>query len=141
MNALIVALMTWISVATGLPVPDALPEIAFATQEQINITLDVEDSGNATAKIIAFYTKATKVITLNASWDPTSIKDVSSLVHELTHYMANVDGRKFFCQGDSEAFAFGTQKKYLEEHGKDLFTLFEMDEMFYMLLTGCGDLR
>ncbi len=134
MSALIVALMTWISVATGLPVPDALPEISYATQAEINIISE-------TKGIVAYYTRETKVIVLNKDWDENSVKDVSILVHELTHYMAHLNDITYYCRGESERIPYEMQKQFLAEHGKDLFTVFNINPTFYLIMINCGDLR
>ncbi len=134
MNGLIVSLMIWISTATGLPPPDNLPAVVFASQEQILEIAGIEESA---IRIIALYNTEFDAIVLNESWDKTSTKDVSSLLHELVHYMADVAQVHYQCRGASEKVAYEAQKAYLEEHGKDLFTEFNMDRLFLRIVTSC----
>ncbi len=135
MNALIVALMTWITATTGLPATDVLPGISFATQEEIHIILETEkDDIN---DIIALYLKDINTIVLNENWDKDSAKDVSTLVHELVHFMSDVNGIPYSCRGESEGAAYDAQKLYLEEQGKSLFTEFDINGLYLMIVTSC----
>lgn len=137
MNALIVALMTWISVATGLPVPDVLPEISFVSQQELRILSDMP--ADSDVFVAGIYDPETAMIRFDESWDESNVVDVSTLVHELTHHMGLSSEKQYACKGKAEEEAYEMQRKYLEEHGKDLFEELEINGIFYFMITSCQD--
>ena len=137
MNALLVALMTWIAAATGLPIPDALPEISFVSQQELRILSKVPEDSDVF--VAGLYDPDTATITLDENWDESNVKDVSTLVHELTHHMSLSSEKVYACKGKAEEEAYETQKKYLAEHGKDLFEELEINGIFYFMITSCQD--
>tara|TARA_Y100000034_G_scaffold115860_1_gene153531 strand:+ start:247 stop:678 length:432 start_codon:yes stop_codon:yes gene_type:complete len=122
MSVLVLALMAWVSVATGLPVPADPPTVAFESSESLwsrvygDQVFDPETDG----PILGIYDDATRVIRLPNTWNPYTVRNVSILLHEVVHDLAVQSGREYECQGAEEQEAYETQARFLEAAGMTL---------------------
>lgn len=153
MQALIMAIMLWISADLGLPSIAQLPGVEFVPRAEIaerrlsRITAVRPDRTAADRRrstlfgashdVHAFYDDGTKTIVLPEDWMTESPVDVSILVHELVHHMQNLGGIKYECAAAREKLAYRAQSRWLELFGKTLEGEFEIDPMTVLVRTNC----
>ena len=62
--------------------------------------------------------------------------DMGVLVHEMVHYLQDVNGIEFSCVNEMERDAWPIQKKYLKEmHDFE----WNYDELWYFVISTCED--
>lgn len=138
MKALILALMTWASAQTGLPVPDTPPIVKHATAEQMHYMAQpgTEYDAASAQQYLGLY--ANGVMWLRDDWDVGNVRDVSVLLHEVVHHMQEEAGAEYRCRVASERVAHEAQFAWLEAAGLDPFETIGMNKLFYVMVTTCG---
>lgn len=140
MDALLIAIMTWISAVSGLPNTDVLPAVEFRTAEEIHY-MDFPDipydPDSNLPQTIASYVSGT--IYLREGWTPTDPVELGILVHETTHHLQFVAATSYRCRAEQEKVAYDAQVAFLESMGIDPFdeTISGMNELFYRIITSC----
>jgi hypothetical protein len=136
MEALIVQLMTYIALVSGdfsqelgydasMEVPSYQPSVSFVSPNQLSLMkfnrpLSSESADGARA-VRALYLYGGSIY-LEESWDIESVADQSILLHELVHYMQDMNYLSYECEGDQERLAYYIQEKWLlEEQGLELY--------------------
>jgi hypothetical protein len=139
MQALLIAAMVWISGATGLPVPSAVPGVVYVTPREMATLAHPEGDYDSTMarSYLALYHARSGTILLRHGWDADDLRDRSVLVHELVHHMQATAGRTYPCRGARERVAYDAQARWLEERGGDLFEVLGLNALFYHALTRC----
>ena len=137
MKELIASLLLWIGAETNYNVDIVHPEIKLMTQIELEHKFygkDIDPSGT----LHAFYDPEHDVIYLNSAFDRFNAFDKGVLLHELLHYVQDVNGTvgtKFECLRESELEVYPLQKKYLlEVHG----VVFDYDELYLKLSATCN---
>lgn len=137
MKELIASLLLWIGAETNYNVDIVHPEIKMMTQIELENKFygkDIEPSGT----LHAFYDPEHDAIYLNSAFDRFNAFDKGVLLHELLHYVQDVNGTvgtKFECLRESELEVYPLQKKYLlEVHG----VVFDYDELYLKLSATCN---
>lgn len=123
MDTLIFSLMVWIATLSGLVVPLRPPHVSFVTAEQMS---DIQCDGQCddTAPL-ALHLQG--VIYLRKSWSFMSIKDISVLVHELTHYVDYMNEVPYECISQWEKHAYSVQRTYVESAGLNFYEITGLD--------------
>lgn len=141
MNTLLLALMTWIQAASGLPMPDTSPTVARVSPERMADLADPTAGGSARPSVrsgyLALYHADSRTILLRPDWRAEDLRDRSILLHELVHHMQAGAGRAYPCSGAREREAYELQARWLDERGGDLFQLMGMNSLFFHALTRC----
>lgn len=141
MKALMLALMTWASAHTGLPVPEAIPHIKQFGQCSIQkiawpgLACDEEQGP------IAIYDHRTMTVYLPRSWSSDSLFHVSILLHELVHHMQAEAGMEMTggCSGSRiELPAYQAQIDWLAAAGVDPHETMGINAFYLRLRTSCG---
>ena len=137
MNALLTAIVTWLSVSLGLPTTYDHPAIKLLPATQIaEIRYGTTDSHNR-REVMAVYDDATRTIFLAVEWTGRSPADLSILVHEMVHHLQNVGGLQYECPASREKIAYAAQDAWLGVFGLNLQSEFELDRMTLKLTTEC----
>jgi hypothetical protein len=137
MNALLTAIVTWLSVNFGLPAIHDHPAIEFYPATQIaDIRHGTMDS-SARRDVIASYDDVTRTILLPNGWTGRTPADLSILVHEMVHHLQNVAGLEYDCPASREKLAYAAQEAWLGVFGQSLLSQFELDRMTLKLTTRC----
>ena len=137
MNALLTAIVTWLSVNFGLPAIHDHPTIELLPAAQIaEIHYGSSDSQNR-REVIASYDDATRTIFLAEGWTGQTPADLSILVHEMVHHLQDVGGRQYVCPASREKLAYAAQDAWLGLFGQNLLAEFELDRMTLKLTTQC----
>lgn len=141
MDALLLALMTWIQAASGLPMPDAPPTVARVSPQRMAELADPTAAGSARPSArsgyLALYHLESRTILLRPDWRAEDLRDRSILLHELVHHMQAESGQAYPCPGAREREAYELQARWLDERGADLFQLMGMNGLFFHALTRC----
>lgn len=127
MKDLALALMTWINAHTGLPIPDAAPNITQLSPCGIQRAWKQDPAAECSTgdglRVVALYRplEGPGTIYLADTWRVDSIVDLSVLVHELVHHMQVGDGLTpltAHCVGqDIELPAYQAQMAFLKSAG------------------------
>ena len=154
MNALLTAMVLWLSANFGLPATFELPHVEYVSAAKISalrhrgLAAPQFQAGDMVAKegraaepgrreVVAVYEDATKTIYLPEGWTADSPANLSVLVHEMVHHLQNVAHQKFFCPQEREELAYKAQQRWLELFGHDLEHDFEIDRFTLLLSTKC----
>ena len=140
MKTLIAFLLLWIGAETDYNVNVPHPTIIQMTQTEMNTKFYGKEK-NALGKLHAFYDPRNNTIYLNENFDIHNAFDKGILLHELLHYvqdMNEVVGKKFECWQATELEVYELQSKYLlEVHG----VVFDYDELYVKLQSMCDPFK
>jgi hypothetical protein len=148
MNALLTAIVLWLSANFDLPAIHDHPHVEFAlpatiTSLRYKDLLGGQPRGPAEAKeagqreVVAVYDDATTTIYLPKGWTGDTPAELSVLVHEMVHHLQNHGKRKFECPREREKLAYEAQERWLNLFGRDLSRDFEIDPFTRLLMTTC----
>lgn len=134
-KALLLSLMIWVAQQTGLPLPKEIPELNLVTEQEL--CTEYGAGKEECEKIRAIYFDG--IIMARTSLDPTALSDMSLLVHELVHYLQEVNGVEYSCMGASEPLAYKTQVRWLLEAGvKNPWEFIDSSEFTVMTYAMCA---
>lgn len=151
MNALLTAMVLWLSINFGLPANYGHPNIRFAapkeillarhrafTPEQRQQVLAIyaaspEDQGH----IVAVYDDANRTILLPEGWSGSTPAELSILVHELVHHLQSAAGLRFECPAAREKQAYAAQERWLGLFKLSLASEFQIDPFTLKVVTEC----
>ena len=146
MEALLTAIVVWLSANFDLPAIHDHPRVEFAPPAKIvalrynglaGRPLDTSGTAGQT-RVVAVYNHATRTIYLPEGWTGTTPAELSVLVHEMVHHLQNVGKLKFECPQEREEVAYRAQERWLGLFGRDLLRDFELDPFTILLTTRCG---
>lgn len=147
MNALLMAIVIWLSANFGLPAAHELPQVEYVPAVKIaalrykGLAVPQFQAGDRAERgrraVVAVYEDATKTIYLPDGWRADQPADLSVLVHEMVHHLQNVGGQKFFCPQEREELAYEAQQRWLGLFGHNLLKDFELDRLTLLLSTKC----
>ena len=154
MDALLTAIVIWISVNHGLPATfdhpriERVPSIEMASlrymgllrsrQREVSVIQDQESSFEKRRDVVAIYNDQTKTIFLSDKWAGTSPAELSVLVHEMVHHLQNEAGRTYECPAEREKLAYEVQDKWLGLFGRNLEGEFEINGLALLVSTSCA---
>jgi hypothetical protein len=153
MEALLTAIVVWISANFDLPATFAHPQVtkvpamevtymryrAFtaARRKEVSALLDSSGPPEQRREVVAVYNDDTKTIFLPETWSGTSPGDLSVLVHEMVHHLQGEARLKYACPAERETLAYAVQEKWLGLFGKSLASEFAIDPLTLKLSTAC----
>jgi hypothetical protein len=153
MQALLAAIVTWLSVNFSLPANYDLPAIEFATPMEIaklrygafnseRLGTDLtsprsEPAADAPSSIVSVYKDKDRLIVLPVGWQGITPAELSILVHEMVHHLQNVGKLTFACPQEREALAYKAQDQWLQLFGKILAGEFELDGFTILVKSRC----
>lgn len=152
-DALLTALMTWISANFDLPTTEDHPRIAsMSSVDMTNLVYQpllgvqprvestpLEEQANQQRQIVSLYSIRTKTIYLLPEWAGRTPAELSMLIHELVHHMQNVANTAYACPQEREELAYKAQEKWLGLFGRSLLSDFQIDEFTLSITTKCAD--
>jgi hypothetical protein len=110
MEALLTAIVLWLSINFPLPANLNHPGIKFVSPaEMIAARTDVSAS-EISSDIVALYSNESKTIYLMDGWTGKTPAELSILVHEMVHHLQNVGQLKFACPEEREELAYKAQE-------------------------------
>lgn len=149
MDALLTAIMLWLSANFGLPVIHEHPQVAFVPASQITALRHNGSAGSEREsahadgdsnprEVVAVYDDKRKVIFLREGFSLGTPAELSVLVHEMVHHLQNVGGLRFECPQAREDVAYKAQNRWLGLFGRDLEADFDIDAFTLLVTTRCG---
>jgi len=146
-QALLKAIVTWLSTNFNLPKHYDYPAIKFASERKIatfRYTGLVSDRPEDTAMVppgqretVASYDPLTRTIILPEGWTGDTPADLSMLVHEMVHHLQHAAHMKYECVPASEELAYAAQDKWLSLFGHGLATDFGLDGFTLLVAVRC----
>jgi hypothetical protein len=148
MDALLTAVVLWLSANFDLPAIHEHPHVEFVPPATITALRHKDASGgqpNSPANsdkagqrdVVAVYDDATNTVYLPEGWSGGTPAELSVLVHEMVHHLQNRGKLKFECPREREKLAYEAQERWLELFGHDLLRDFEIDPFTRLVITSC----
>jgi hypothetical protein len=146
MDALLTAIVVWLSANYNLPSTFEHPRIEFtsakdmtahfyegiARREQAGMILNQPEG-----EVVSLYSNETKTIYLLDGWKGKTPGELSMLVHEMVHHLQSVGQIKFGCPQEREKLAYKAQDDWLGLFGRDLMQDFQIDPFSLLVKTNC----
>ena len=134
MKEILTALMIWLGANTPLDTNHDIPKILFLSQDKMEKLYYVQGQDSNPNKLHGLYDTDKDTIILLDTWDRRKPWDMGVLVHEMVHYLQDVNGIEFSCVNEMERDAWPIQKKYLKEmHDFE----WNYDELWYFVISTC----
>jgi len=139
-NALMLAMMSWIASVSDLSEPAGAPEVRRLPAAEIAERARPPDARqpHAGERYVALYRSETDTILVQRDWSRERLRDRSILLHELVHHMQDAAGRSYACPGVREREAYGLQRRWLERRGGSLRETLGINALHLVLVTRCG---
>ena len=144
MDALLIAMMLWLSANFDLPAVQEVPRIKYAPPAAMVSLRHANSSSpnpngptSAAADTLAMYRDDTKTIYLREEWKGITAAELSILLHELVHHMQNVGRLRFECLQQREELAYRAQERWLNLFATDLQKEFGLDEFTLLVKSSC----
>ena len=144
MEALLTAIVLWLSANFPLPANVSHPSIKFVSAAEMIAPLKLikQEKTRAAAaetslEIVSLYSNESKSIFLLDGWEGKTPAELSILVHEMVHHLQNVGKLKFACAEEREELAYKAQESWLRLFGHDLEKDFQMDPFTILVKSKC----
>ena len=127
MEALLTAIVLWLSINFPLPANLNHPGIKFVSAAEMIAQRTGVSASEISSDIVALYSNESKTIYLMDGWTGKTPAELSILVHEMVHHLQNVGQLKFACSEEREELTYKAQDDWLHLFGRDLERDFQMD--------------
>jgi uncharacterized protein DUF6647 len=154
MDALLTAIVVWLSANYGLPAIFDQPSIERAPSSEMATLRHkglpasslggasaVQDQEASVAKmrdVVAVYNDQTRTIYLSDKWAGRTPAELSVLVHEMVHHLQNEAGITYECPAEREKLAYEAQDKWLGLFGRSLESEFQINGLALLISTSCA---
>ena len=136
MKEILTALMIWLGANTTLDTNHDIPKVVFLPQEKMEQIYYVDEPEKLPNELHGIYDTDSDTIILRDTWDRRKPWDMGVLVHEMVHYLQDMNSMDFQCTAQMEKDAWPIQQKYLkDQHDYD----WEYDSLWYMVISTCSD--
>lgn len=133
MKELLIALMLWIGANTNYNVNVPLPEIIRMDKAPLEYQYFQGDIPRD-SDIHGFYNLKDKKIYIRGEYPLEHPWSQGLILHEVIHYLQDMNNIKFECVAEMEKDVWPLQKKYLKEvHNFD----WDYDELWYKTVSSC----
>lgn len=132
-------LIAWIVAKTGWTAQEP-PSICFVSLGQLLKTYHGDGSASNDLQIRALYSVKTRNVYLVENWNPNDLHDDAALLHELVHYLQQLNNVKAPCLAANEPQAYHLQIEWVRDQGiEDPYAFLDIDEFTISLLSQCED--
>ncbi len=154
MDALLTAIVVWLSANYGFPAIFDQPRIERAPSSEMAMLrhkgLPASSLGGASAvqdqeasvekmrDVVAVYNDQTRTIYLSDKWAGRTPAELSVLVHEMVHHLQNEAGITYECPAEREKPAYEAQNKWLSLFGGSLESEFQINGLALLISTSCA---
>jgi hypothetical protein len=116
------------------------PSICSVSQRQLLKIYDGDENTSNDLQIHALYSIKTHNVYLVENWNPADLHDRAALLHELVHYLQQLNNVKARCLAANEPQAYHLQIEWLREQGiEDPYKFLDIDEFTISLLSQCQE--
>ena len=102
MKEILTALMIWLGANTGLDTNHDIPKVLFLSQEKMEKLYYVDERDQRPNELHGLYDTNTNTIVLPDTWDRRKAWDLGVLIHEMVHYLQDMNEMKFACSREME---------------------------------------
>ncbi len=135
MKEILTALMIWLGANTPFSTDFDLPNVVFLPQEQME-QMFYGDNEYEPDQLHGMYNKDLDTIYLADDWDRRDAWDMGVLVHEMVHYLQDMNGMTFNCSQEMEKMAWPIQQFYLKKkHNYD----WDYDKLWFLMVSNCNN--
>ena len=135
MKEILTALMIWLGANTNLSTNYDIPQVIFLPIAQME-KMFYQDQEYESDQLHGMYDPENDTIYLPDDWDRRSAWDLGVLVHEMVHYLQDMNNLDFKCHQEMEKQSWPIQQLYLKrEHNVD----WEYDKFWFLLVSSCSD--
>tara|TARA_B100000214_G_scaffold372866_1_gene351971 strand:- start:677 stop:1144 length:468 start_codon:yes stop_codon:yes gene_type:complete len=135
MKEILTALMIWLGANTPFQTNHELPKVVFLPIEQME-QMFYGDNDYEPDQLHGMYNKEMDTIYLPDDWDRRDPWDLAVLVHEMVHYLQDMNKMEFACSQEMEKMAWPIQQFYLKNvHDYD----WEYDQLWFLVVSNCSD--
>jgi hypothetical protein len=135
MKEIITALIIWLGANTPYNTNFDLPTVIFLPQDQLEESF-YKGSDKLANTLYGIYDIKTDTIILPDTWDKRKPWDMSVLLHEMVHYLQDMNRMKFDCVAQMEKTAWPIQQFYLE---KQHDYIWDYDGLWYTVISNCRE--
>ena len=133
MKEILTALMIWLGANTPFSTNFDVPKVVFLPQNQLE-QMFYGDNKYEPDQLHGMYNKEIDTIFLPDDWDRREAWDMGVLVHEMVHYLQDMNEMKFACSREMEKKAWPIQQYYLKkEHDYD----WDYDKLWFIVISSC----
>ena len=136
MKEILTALMIWLGANTSFDTNHDIPNVLFLTQSQMETLYYSEGEKKTPNQLHGLYDRESDTIILPETWDRRDPWDMAVLLHEMVHYLQDMNNLKFNCTAEMEKDAWPIQQKYLKDKHDYVW---EYDGLWYMVIRTCAD--
>jgi hypothetical protein len=137
--AIVTDLIAWIVAKTGWTAQEP-PSICFVSLGRLFKIYHGDGGALNEPQIGAIYSTETHKVYVLESWNANDLRDRSALLHELVHYLQQLNNVKAPCLAANEPQAYHLQLDWLREQGiQDPYTFLDIDEFTILLSSQCHD--
>jgi hypothetical protein len=133
-KSIIAAMLLWIGANTGYNVDIPHPTVVKLEQDALEYTYTRGQGLNKGVELHGFYDAKSNTIYLPKTFDEYNAWHKGILLHELVHYVQDMNEVRVNCNAELEKDAWPLQRKYLlEMHGVE----WNYDGLWFKLISNC----
>jgi hypothetical protein len=133
MNELVIALLAWIGLQTGLPVPPP-PQIEMVSEQAMMKLTSLPFA------VRGAFDSETATVYLRDDWKAGDLRSGVTLLHELVHHVQVRAAIPVRCPAEREVQAYNLSVKWLEQRGvRDPYAFLEIDEFTVFVFSQCPE--
>jgi hypothetical protein len=137
MKEILTALMIWLGANTPFSTNFDVPKVVFLPQNQLE-QMFYGDNKYEPDQLHGMYNKEIDTIFLPDDWDRREAWDMGVLVHEMVHYLQDMNNMDFACSREMERMAWPIQQFYLK-HQWDY--TWEYDKLWFLVISSCDPMQ
>ena len=146
MEALLTAVVVWLSTNFSLPASFDHPRVEFVSAAKMTSLLHRDIGSKQPAEmplnqsesnIVSLYNDDQRAIYLLEEWTGKTPAELSILVHEMVHHLQKIGQLKFECPQAREEVAYKAQDRWLGLFGHDLSRDFQVDAFTILVKSKC----
>ena len=106
MKEILTALMIWLGANTTLDTNHEIPKVVFLPQDKMEQLYYVDEPDKLPNELHGLYDTDSDTIILRDTWDRRKAWDMGVLIHEMVHYLQDVNDVEFQCTAQMEKDAW-----------------------------------
>ena len=131
MGELVLALLLWITIETGLAMPPPPPVLTISKEEMTERSLRTTD-------VKGLYDSDTGTIYMLEGWNSANLLGRASLLHELVHHTQTFNKVPAECPAKREQQAYNLSLEWLRHQGvADPYAVLEIDDLTIAVIAMC----
>ena len=135
MKEILTALLLWIGANSNYNTDVPVPTVIFMNEQEMNQAY--YKGQEPVGELHGFYHLEQDIIILKDTWDRHNPWDLSILLHEVVHYVQDINEIQFQCNMEMEQMSWPLQQEYLMEvHNFE----WDYDGLWHLMVSNCPDI-